>query len=169
MKLIIPEINLSQTIELKPNEKINFNNKEIEQLYVNTIESGYLHPLGFNSKDYNGDGKEELCATARLLFSSSMYIPGGNAYFFYQVENNAVLLKKCIYMPFYTESDAENTILNYVFEHILWQNRVQFNENGIIDPQYLTEYAGEDVNKAINRMIEMGWIKCVGNTIYFDF
>lgn len=184
VKIQFPELNSFQTVKFNVDDytKVLKKNKTLKSLFKN-IYVFKNHPLDFYLKDFNGDGKPELCSKSCLLFKGSSGsateidseissdISIGYQYTFYTCENQSIKPTKVMVAPpydaNYKEGIIEEDILKMIFEH----GTLTLGDKGIEDSWYQpsADYTGAEVISTINRFVKENKLKKNGKIVSVNF
>lgn len=133
-------------------------------------EGFYPHIYRYISKDFDGDGKAELCSQSLMRFQAPTTMSLGYLYTIYKYDNGRIIPKSVTLLPPYNEKDKMRMIKNDVVENLFSLGFLDFAE---IEDKELwsnmeSQYGKSDFERAITELFEEGYIKKNNDKIFIN-
>jgi len=163
VKISFPQIN-KQLTAAPSKEEI----KSLEENSGQKIENILNEKAGFSPhiyryiyKDYDGDGKTELCSQSLLRFQLLEKMNLGYLYIIYKYDDGRIVPESVILLPPYDEKDKMRMIKNDVVENLF---SLGFLDLSIAEDKELWsdlefQYGKTDFENAVAQLVEEGYIK----------
>ncbi|KNY27381.1 hypothetical protein [Pseudobacteroides cellulosolvens] len=172
VKIGFPQINkeLTAVSSKEDVESVEKDSKLQIEKVLKDKEGFYPHIYRYICKDFNGDGKAELCSQSLIRFQTPSTMSLGYLYTIYKYDNGGIIPESVKLLPPYDEKDKMRMIKNDVVENLFSLGFLDFAkiEDKELWSNMESQYGKSDFEKAITELFEEGYIKKNNDKIFLN-
>lgn len=128
----------------------------------------YSHPLWYLVKDYNGDGREELCSVSILRMPPLALC---RQYTYYEYENGELRPVQAIATSLHTDDERESYLKDSILDLIQFQGYLTIGDKGIVDEAFKPgyDYTPSEIAGTLEELQKDKILKLKGDRLYIDY